>query len=384
MGDGEERRGQPADEHRRPGGPGREEAACLAAEGAGELSRAPGDRTPGHELEPTAAPPTAAGGGGEGRRTFRASVVVATLGRAGRLPGLVEAVLADPATSELVVVVDGPDPDSERTLARLAASRPRLRPVVIDHRGHLGALEEGVRRAWGDVVVLLDDDVVPSPGTIGGHLAHHRRTGGLVVAGPMPVATAAGTLAGVGTRLYAADYLGHVAALERGDVRLLDAFWAGNVSLRRADCLRIGLASGEFRVFYHSDRDLGYRLADAGLVGVFDPALTAAHVHRRTDAEFLRDAARQGAGRVALHRAHPSRLGPFRIGELVQDLPRPARAAIRLAGGCPWATHIGTVLLAAGRHLDRMTGALETELEAAKLARRVMQWHGARRAQAEG
>lgn len=305
-----------------------------------------------------------------------ASVVVATLGRPERLPGLVEAVLEDPGTLELVVVVDGPDPGSLAVLDGLARDRPRLRPVSIAHTGHLGALEEGVRRAVGAVVVLLDDDVVPAPGTITGHTEHHRSTAGLVVAGPMPVAVSPGRPPGPGTRLYAAEYDAHVAGLLRGDRQLLDALWAGNLSMRRADCLRVGLRSVDFTCFYHSDRDLGYRLAAGGLVGRFDPRLGAVHLHERTDAAFLRDARRQGFGRRELHRVHVGRLGGFSPGQLIADLPVPVRMAVRLAGSTAAAERIAAALMAVGRRAGSASRP-DLQLLAARLARRVMQWRGA-------
>lgn len=285
-------------------------------------------------------------------------------------------MIADPATLELVVVVDGPDRASIAVLEDLARERPLLRPVPLAHAGHLAALEEGVRRARGEVVVLLDDDVLPAPGTIAGHAAHHRDHRGLVVAGIMPVAVSPGREPGPGTRLYAAEYDGHVAALLRGDTQLLDVLWAGNISLRRADCLRAGLRSPDFATFYHSDRDLGYRLADAGLVGRFDPLLGAVHLHERSDAAFLRDARRQGAGHRELHRVHADRLGPFTPSQLVADLPRPLRMAVRLAGTTSAGDTVAAALMATGR-LAATAGHADLQLVAARLARRVMQWRGA-------
>ncbi|HVX22207.1 MAG TPA: glycosyltransferase [Acidimicrobiales bacterium] len=302
-------------------------------------------------------------------------MVLSTVGRADRLEGFVDAVLADPGTGELVVVVDGDDPASVATLGRLAATRPRLTAFAVPHCGQLAALDQGVLRATGEVVVLLDDDVVPAPGTIGGHLAHHRGHRRLVVAGPMPVEVRPGTVASVGTRLYAAEYRSHVAAIEQGHLDVLDALWTGNLSLRRDDCLAVGLRSAAFRAHYHADRDLGLRLAAAGLAGRFDPSLHAAHLHSRSDDAFLRDARRQGAGRAMLHEVHPQ-LGRFTPRSLVADLPLPLQVACGVAGSTRAARPLASGLMAFGR-LARRAGRSRAELAAAKVARRVMQWRGA-------
>lgn len=298
------------------------------------------------------------------------------MGRPERLPRLVDTVLADAGTAELVVVVDGPDERSVALLTALAAERPRLRPLPVNHRGQMGALDEGVRHARSDVVVLFDDDVLPDPGTVAGHLAHHRSGNGLVVAGPMPVAAPTDGRATAATRLYAVEYLAHMAAIEAGTVDLLDALWTGNVSLRRADCLAVGLASPAFPVYYHADTDLGFRLGERGLVGRYDPALTASHLHSRSDGAFRRDAARQGEGRAALHRAHPERLGPWSPWLLVADLPPALRVPVAAAGATRAGVPLAAGLMAGGRACARL-GLTGVELSAARLARRVMQWRGA-------
>src|SRR5438034_117709 len=91
------------------------------------------------------------------------SVVVPTIGRA-RLADLVGAVLADDATTEVVVVADRDRAVVEAMVAPVARSRAPV--VVVDGpgRGPAAARQAGVEHATGDVVVLLDDDVVPVPG----------------------------------------------------------------------------------------------------------------------------------------------------------------------------------------------------------------------------
>lgn len=305
------------------------------------------------------------------------SVVVATVGRAHLLGDLVRAALADPVASELVVVVDGDDEPSWAELLSLAPRWPRLVPMRVAHRGHLGALEAGVRRASGEVVVLLDDDVLPGEGYAAAHRRRHAGRPGLVVMGTMPVRLPTGR-PDVATVLYAREYQAHCDALARGERPVLDGLWMGNVSLRRADCLRIGLASSLFAGPYFEDRELGFRLADAGLRGVLDQTIAAVHLHRRTDGAFLRDAHRQGAGQVLLHRLHAARLGEFDPDQLVADLPLPLRRAIRVVGGSPLAPHLARVLLASGA-LAGSLGLVRVHEGSAKLARRLAQWGGAAR-----
>ena len=57
--------------------------------------------------------------------------------------------------------------------------------------------------------------------------------------------------------------------------------WGGNFSMRRADCLAIGMTNPGFTEHYHADRDFGIRCLEAGLTRgtVRSRALAATHLH---------------------------------------------------------------------------------------------------------
>jgi len=306
------------------------------------------------------------------------SVVVPTRGRPHLLGPLVDALADDPEVLEIVVVVDGEDQASMETLGSLA-SLARCRHLVVlnpPHQGQLGALDHGVQHARGAVILLLDDDVLPGPMLATGHARYHRDRPGLVVMGSMPVRRSASGKDPVGTRLYAEEYLDHCARIERGEIDVLDGLWVGNISLHREDCLRVGLRSPTYPVFYHSDRDLGYRFADAGLTGVYAPELRAVHLHRRGTAAFLRDAQRQGAGQVALSRVHPTRPNPPAPAVPSGSAMAVAARAVRHVGATRAARPLAAAMMAAGTVAGRI-GAGGVEEAAARAGRRLMLRRGA-------
>ena len=271
------------------------------------------------------------------------SVVVATRGRGPLLAGFIDAALADLATTELIVVLDGPDRETLDRCIRTASSDSRLVVIPGEHRGQAGSLDVGVHRATSEVVLLSDDDVVFGPGLVTGHAQRHVDRSGIVVLGSMPVET---TSPGhrdrahrhAGTVLYSREYDAHCELIDRGERAVLDGLWGGNVSLQRSDCLRVGVSSAAFPLHYHADQDFGLRLAGAGLVGVYDPGLAAVHRHRSDDERFLRSARQQGASLVVLHQVHADRLGPFEREQLVTDLPRPLRPVVVTMGSSARAT----------------------------------------------
>ena len=303
------------------------------------------------------------------------SVVMATLARPQNLADLVGAVLSDEAVRHFVVVVDGVDPISVAVLTSLQLRFDRLVFTRIERSGQLRALDVGVGLTDSDIVLLLDDDVVPTPGLAAAHARAHRERHGLVLVGSMPVELPEGR-GDIGSLLYARDYLSHCERLESGEFEVLDNLWLGNVSIRRSDCLAIGLATRAFTASYHTDRDLGIRLADAGLTGRFDQGLVAAHRHRRSDWAFLHDARRRGAGLAELHHVHEARLGPFDPGVFIADMPAPLGLSARFVGSRPMAPRVarGLLALAAVPGLSRWDSG---RLGLGKLARRLMLLWGA-------
>src|SRR4051794_23694299 len=111
------------------------------------------------------------------------SVVIPTYNRAARLRAVVDPLLADPSLHELIVVVDGSRDGSIELLEEIAVADGRLRPLWIENIGDMGARTRGAEIATGEVVLFLDDDVLPAPGLLAGHARHHAAAEGLVVVG---------------------------------------------------------------------------------------------------------------------------------------------------------------------------------------------------------
>lgn len=263
------------------------------------------------------------------------SVVIATYGRPDLLPAVLAAVLADPYPVEVVVVVDGCPHGSFEVLTKLAAGDRRIRPMWQENAGAAAARATGVAAAVGEVVLLLDDDVLVPPGLATGHARTHVGRHKLVVVGPLDTVPPARRAPGdVTTLLYAEDYDRARARYLRDPASVLPFLWAGNMSVRRADALRVGLASGH-RLPRHNDQEFGLRCARAGLTGVFDPALAARHLHTRNLGSFARQCWQAGASRRLLGGWYPDLLPDTdpRVG-----LPAGIRHAVTLAAapGVHW------------------------------------------------
>ena len=302
------------------------------------------------------------------------SVVVPTYNRRERLRTVLAPLLEDDGTLEVVVVVDGSTDGSVELLEEISASEPRLRAVVTENQGLPLARLTGARAAVGEVVLMLDDDLLPSPGLATGHARAHQGRDRLVVVGYMPVSTRRRRPREFARELYGREYERAVSGWEREPGTILTSFWAGNFSLRRVDY--VGLADEIAQVVsgYHEDLDFGLRCKRAGLRGEFDRSLLATHLYERDAAGFLRDARSSGANRALLHERHQEDLGPAREDDAVRDLPRPLHpvvgAGIRLKPaalglrGAAWLA--GTLRLFT---LERRLAGLVWRVEQARAAR---------------
>jgi glycosyltransferase involved in cell wall biosynthesis len=305
------------------------------------------------------------------------SVVIPTRGRRDVLPAAMDPLLGDPAATEVVVVLDGPEDGSIEWVESRAAAEPRLRAVCTPGLGPGAARDAGVRAASGAVVLLVDDDVIAEPGLVSGHARRHAREEGLLVAGYMPARVPAARHAGdFAMRLYAHEYEQACRSYERDPDAVLRGLWGGNVSLRRSDFLRVQERGGDAPVRYHEDRDFGLRCRRAGLRPAFDRSLRAVHRHRRDLAGFARDARAQGFGLRVVHDRHADILGRLPGDAFERGLARPLRPLVR-AGRRRRAGGLVALAVAAATRGAGRARAWRIEERAARLLRRIEQQRGA-------
>lgn len=283
------------------------------------------------------------------------SVVVPTFDRAALLTDWVTAVLADPDLYEVVAVVDGSQDGSLERLAAVASGDARLVPVWIPNSGQFPALQAGAEKATGDVLLFLDDDVVPPPGLAAAHARHHDGDRKLVVLGYMPVQLGPRAPGNVASYVYSRQYEAQCEEYERDPTRLLECFWAGNFSLRREHALEVGLAlPGDEGLFpYHPDREFGLRCRAAGFGAVFDRSLRAEHRHTRAVGAIVGEAQNRARGAVNLRRRHEPALGAWTPASYGEGLRPPLRLLVRAARHAPLAAALVPLLLG----LVRATGA---------------------------
>jgi GT2 family glycosyltransferase len=199
------------------------------------------------------------------------SIVIPTYRREAILVETLRSLLALPERADEILVVDQTPAHEEATEQTLAEweKESAIRHVRLARPSIPAAMNEGLRRSTGDIVLFLDDDIVPGEALIRGHLEAHLATGAEIVAGQV---------------LQPGE---EAMALESDEAfrfcqslpRWVDEFMGGNFSIRRENALRTGGFDENFvGGGYRFERDFARRVLTAGGRIYFEPGASIRHL----------------------------------------------------------------------------------------------------------
>jgi len=229
----------------------------------------------------------------------RLSVIIPTFNRRRQLAQVLTALDAqhlDPTQFEVIVVDDG---STDGTTEWLESKQFRF-ALTAKHQSNAGpatARNTAVMLAKGELVVFIDDDVVPMPELLQEHLASHEAESvNLAVTGPLS-----------SLPYYEAPWVAweqakvekQYVAMQRGDYApTFRQFWTGNASVARSHVIAAGL----FNTALHraEDVDLGVRLIDQGIQFRFNAKARAFHHVDRTLASWSKTYASYGELEVGI------------------------------------------------------------------------------------
>jgi GT2 family glycosyltransferase len=269
-------------------------------------------------LEP--APEAARGGSSGGERV---SVIVPTADRPDTLRRCLEALGRQTVGGFETIVVDdrgGADPAGGNVSRLLRSERV----------GAAAARNLGAAEASRDILLFLDDDLVPKPDLIERHLeAHGERPGGIVVGHSAPRTRSRNLVSRGSAVWWEDDFRDRADAITTTFVDL----FSGNMSIERETFTRLGGFDRGFGQLRREDWEFGVRALEAGLRIEYEPSAWADHELTLTVETVLRAAQLEGEGDALLAERHPRtrptlRRPPYRRRRLV------AMKLLR-AGGAP-------------------------------------------------
>jgi glycosyltransferase involved in cell wall biosynthesis/Ser/Thr protein kinase RdoA (MazF antagonist) len=252
-------------------------------------------------------------GARDGRPLPDVSVVIPTRDRRDLLLEALRALATQTLATERYEVIPVVDGSADRTVEALAELETPyvLRPIVQPPKGRAGACNSGMRAAEGTIIVLLDDDMVPSPDFLAAHLRAHAAGDHLGVLGPVPIIP--GMEGNAAERYVAKKFDRHLARLASGVPIGFRELYTGNFSARASDLRRVGLFDESFTVYGNEDGELGIRLLEAGVRLLYDPAALARQRFTKTFADLARDNEAKGRTAVMLSRKHPLAISQLKL-----------------------------------------------------------------------
>lgn len=206
---------------------------------------------------------------------------------------------------EVVVSIDGSTDGTREAVASFDAAF-EVRGIWNEHRGRASACNAGIRAAHGELVVLLDDDMMPAPSCLEEHVEAHASTPDArrIVFGAAPVTTddTSSSL----TRYMARKFARHLNRLERPEhVMNVRDFYSGNMSARRDVMLSVGLFDESFREYGNEDLELAVRCRRAGIEVTYSPDAGAEQRYEKPFRRLARDTVAKGRTAVAFAAKHP-------------------------------------------------------------------------------
>jgi glycosyltransferase involved in cell wall biosynthesis len=246
------------------------------------------------------------------------SVIIATRDRVALLADTLGAIAGQEGAGGFeVLVADNGSTDSTRAIVDEAARRRPVFYLREDRPGKSYALNTAMANARGDLIVLTDDDVLPSPGWLAAFRRAFDETGADFAAGRILPLWEAPPPPWISPSLH-----GVLAIPDGGESRLsigkgLNAHimpLGANMAVRRTVVERVGgwntslgklhgtLRTGE-------DHEFALRLIAAGAAGVYEPAAVVQHrvpADRLRRDYFQRWFHENGAIVAAIERDHPT------------------------------------------------------------------------------
>ncbi|HEY2830675.1 MAG TPA: glycosyltransferase [Thermoanaerobaculia bacterium] len=206
------------------------------------------------------------------------SIAIPTYGRDAVLVDTLRHVLdLDPRADEVLVIDQTPrhDDATERQLEEWE-EQGAIRWVRLDAPSIPHAMNEALRRTTSDVVLFLDDDLIPSPGLVAAHRSAIERRRAEAVVGQI-LQPSEEPIAFADYERNRMEDLGFPFNANTG-ARVTNVM-AGNLAVVRQRALAIGGFDENFTTTaYRFETDFAWRLLDAGGTIWFEPSASIRHL----------------------------------------------------------------------------------------------------------
>src|SRR5438132_2289991 len=215
---------------------------------------------------------------------------------------------------ELIFSDDGSSDDTVTTLKQQGKGLPIV-TLENEHGGAARARNAAIRRAQGERILMLGDDIFPNPQLVNRHVELSRQFG--------PDTAILGDIKWhpelkLNYLMHHITEVGHeqfsLNAFQSGQYVDFRHFYTSNISIDRQFLLsEPGLFDERFSKVNFEDAELGYRLANRGVHIRFEPEAWVYHYHDYTAEAFCSRQRIAGEMAVVLVKLHPEREDAFGV-----------------------------------------------------------------------
>jgi GT2 family glycosyltransferase/peptidoglycan/xylan/chitin deacetylase (PgdA/CDA1 family) len=203
---------------------------------------------------------------------------------------------------EVVIVVDGSTDGTAQWLCTIRTDR-QLKIIEQPNRGLPAARNAALGAARGEVVLLLDDDIMCSPQLLLEHLKLHRDADNIVAYGPLSVSDDSPPSIAVNWLRIATQQSNSRRMINSQPEWPADLAVAANYSIRRSALLAAG-GFDERLVGACEEFELGWRLRKAGFDFRFAPNAASSQIYVKSAQDIVNDGGIRGRNEVRLCRKH--------------------------------------------------------------------------------
>jgi glycosyltransferase involved in cell wall biosynthesis/GT2 family glycosyltransferase len=205
---------------------------------------------------------------------------------------------------EVIVVLDGAAGSRRDELLDTPRSY-QMTVLVSTGHGRAAACDDATHAARGEILMFLDDDMVPEPDVLAAHLDRHHADRVAVMASVPVIVDDRATVA---TRFIARRFDRHTAKLASPGQRIgVRDVYTGAFSVERSVYLEVGGFDRRFREYGNEDGEFAGRLLRSGIAIVFAPDSIVRQVYAKSFAALTEDNVAKGRTAVQALRHHPDR-----------------------------------------------------------------------------
>lgn len=182
---------------------------------------------------------------------------------------------------EIIISDDGSTDKSRETIENIIkryAGQVKIRQINNKHQGFSTTVNEGVKIAEGELIILLNTDVYPKENFLNPLLSQFQDKN-IFAVGMMDESIENTNIVrrGRGEGYWHKGFVLH----KRGEINKTDTFWVagGSGIFRKSVWLKLSGFSQIYNPFYWEDIDLSYRAQKSGYKIVFEPESVVVHEH---------------------------------------------------------------------------------------------------------